>query len=646
MKHPFQLNDVALEKFDASFLAAWHTNFLPYKINESGTNSYAMLVEAQANSNAELIQELSDRQNCRGTKVTGTNEFSYYSVDVDAAGLEWLATLDSVVRIQLCALLKPVRADSKIRALSCYGDSKILEIPKSDLTNIVAMIDHGCPFAHVGFKGNDKKNLRILSIWDQDTSPEFHNHDGLIPKEFGYGRTVARDVLEKYMALSTSNGIPNEQSCYEQAAYHAMRPRWTHGAAALGLLAANQVSNSLIKTGSDDVPNGNQSVPIEDTDIVFIQLPRGIPLAPVAGATDRSLLDGLAYILASAGTKTKKITTVIDYGSYLGPHDGTSIFEKAIDALVDEATAKNIVFKVVFASGNGYDKGIHARINNQAAEKVNHSIDWWLPPENDCSNFVDIWCAQQNSDFTFTAISPAGEKIEVHHPKNETKTKVHENNAKSMIIIVKSYKNQIQIFMQATATRFDSNLPAPITGRWQFSFTLEQPLEGNIDFYTTWGGRNAGFPLRLKPSRFLKSRIGISTSTEITGDGSLIGSACGVNAIVVGGYENWGNKSQAKYSGAGSSRGGKRASIGNDVLAICEESPSLLGVQCIGTRSAITVRVNGTSVSAPQVGRFLATGRELHTTSTTQPDRRPVTTTAPIPKLVAKKHGEYGEERL
>ncbi len=638
-----QLNIPAnfIAKFDASFLAALATNFQSYKIDDQGHSTYALLVELETKFETIFTTALLATINCRALKIVSSpsSNFSYYSVDVDAIGLLLIATMDFVCRIQLCALLKPLRNDSKIRAKSCFGDSGILDIPKSDETHIVALIDHGCPFAHTAFRSIDKKSLRFLSIWDQDNAPEFPKNEGFTPRDIGYGRALTRDNLQDFVDQATAHGITNEELCYEYAAYKALTPRWTHGAAALGLLAANDVSPSLRNTGSDSEPGSNESDQIQNADIVFVQLPRGIPLAPVAGATDRSLLDGLAYVLASAGSKTKLITTVIDYGSYMGPHDGSSIFEKAVDALVDSAAERKIKFNVVFASGNGYNKGIHARINDQATAGNVHRVDWWLPPENDCSNFVDIWLNKQTDAFTFAVTSPTGIATKVQCSANATGAATYQNLTKTLTIVVKPQGEQVQIFMQAAATRFCMGLDAAPSGRWGLSFEFDKALVGNVELYTTWGGRNAGFPRRLMPSKFLKALGSASASVEVTGDGSLIGSACGDKAFCVGGYQKWGYKSQAKYSGAGAARGGHRSTRGNDVLATCEESPSLLGVQCIGTRSALTVRVNGTSVSAPQVGRILAGGRALP---------NPPVIGRPIrkPSLVAEVHIEYSEARL
>ena len=44
-------------------------------------------------------------------------------------------------------------------------------------------------------------------------------------------------------------------------------------------------------------------------------------------------------VLAEALGRCAEVTVVVDYGSEMGPHDGTSWFEQAVDALVDGGNA-------------------------------------------------------------------------------------------------------------------------------------------------------------------------------------------------------------------------------------------------------------------------------------------------------------------
>lgn len=606
-----------IEKFDAAFAAALKTNFSAYQIDErDGVKCISILIEAAPNKalpdcSVKLYEYFATFKTCRIANIA-TNPvygFQYYSADVSFDVLLLLVKEQCVTHIQLCALLKPTRNVKHARRNDCVATSPAASIAQSSKRSIVATIDHGCPFAHIAFRSQTGYGTRVFSIWDQDENPEFVASTGSIPINFGYGRQISQTQLNSFMSASMRNGVVNDELCYELASYSAMRARWTHGGASLGLLASSSVSPSL-KPTTAPAGTGSTATNMSDIDIVFVQLPRGIPLAPTAGATDRSLLDGVAYIVATAGETTQEITIVIDYGTYLGPHDGSSVFEKALDTIV-ESLKNKIQLTIVFASGNGYNKDIHARLKQDAPARISHAVDWWVPPDNDCANFADIWLTKQSLPCVFSASSPSDTPLEITLTTGATETVASVSKDKSLAVVVKPHGDQYQIFLQISPTRHSTDdIPKAAFGRWKLAFEFEKNVGNDIDLYTNWGGRNSGFPQRVMASKFLRNTASQTQYLAVTGDGSLIGSGCGQNTMVVGGYEKWGGQLRADYSGAGSARGGKRGVAGKtkgvDVLAISDESPSLLGLLCVGSRSGAVVRVNGTSFAAPQVARAVA----------------------------------------
>jgi hypothetical protein len=87
--------------------------------------------------------------------------------------------------------------------------------------------------------------------------------------------------------------------------------------------------------------------------------------------------------------------------------------------------------------------------------------------------------------------------------------------------------------------------------------------------------------------------------------GTLNAIATGRLTTVVGGYRG-SDGAPAAYSASGPKAPGKARRAGPDALSVSERSITRRGVLAAGTRSASTVALNGTSVAAPQVTRWIA----------------------------------------
>jgi subtilisin family serine protease len=89
--------------------------------------------------------------------------------------------------------------------------------------------------------------------------------------------------------------------------------------------------------------------------------------------------------------------------------------------------------------------------------------------------------------------------------------------------------------------------------------------------------------------------------------GSYNAIACGELTVVVGGYAGGVREKRiSPYSGGGPLRTPTGQRAGPETLAPSEESRQLPGLRVAGNGNADTVRMNGTSVAAPQVTRLIA----------------------------------------
>jgi hypothetical protein len=165
------------------------------------------------------------------------------------------------------------------------------------------------------------------------------------------------------------------------------------------------------------------------------------------------------------------------------------------------------------------------------------------------------------------------------------------------------------IALAPTDSRNPKRVRAP-SGIWTIKLTLEgkqRPVEINA-----WVERDdppigSGAPPRQ--SRLLTGSLPLAVNEESATDslvqrkGTCSSIANGRRTIVVGACQADKEITCSRYSSSGPSRG-KRAHW-PDLVAQSDVSRALFGVTAAGTRGGTLVRMNGTSVAAPQVARVL-----------------------------------------
>jgi hypothetical protein len=539
------------------------------------------------------------------------------TADVTMEILSKLESIEAVREIQLCRERDFRRA---LRPRAPRKESASAPVPQITNSNgsgkkkkILAVIDHGCPFANAAFRDAQNKSL-IHAIWDQDPNPDFPEKLGTTPVGFGYGRQVNRSQLSEWIYPVGSVGVVDEGECYRRAEYDALNSRVSHGSVVLGLLGQERLQGT-----PESVRRAAQQDPDESYEFVFVQIPRSVPVAPTRGSVDRYLLDGLRYIISCAPDDSE-VAVVLDYGTEMGPHDGSSWYERALDAMVEEvAIERKIKLTPVYCSGNSFEAKRVLVVNpNVLAPKKDESLtasfSWNVPRGNDTEAYLEIWTDIANTPTL--SVRPAGgsAKISIELSKDEIEMYWPDGGGDPSIcqckIISKLVGGNRQILISVAPTRFDENLVTATPGSWQMElYWVDRQNASTVYAYTHWGGKNIGFPQRTWAPRFSAAPINLQTGLlVISGKGSTWGSACGQNVVVAGSYQNWTDKDRAKYSSAGVVRGGK---FKPDYLMLTEELPSLHGLLGLGHRSGTRVRASGTSFAAPQLARFLLSGIDL-----------------------------------
>ena len=114
------------------------------------------------------------------------------------------------------------------------------------------------------------------------------------------------------------------------------------------------------------------------------------------------MLEALRFLFDEAGDRPCVIN--ISLGTNGGPHDGSSLVEKGIDALVAERPGR----AVVIAASNSFDDGIHAAGTVPAGGSTD--LRWVLPESISAQGELEVWYAGSDR-FRAELISPDGQSL-------------------------------------------------------------------------------------------------------------------------------------------------------------------------------------------------------------------------------------------
>jgi len=210
---------------------------------------------------------------------------------------------------------------------------------------VIGIVDFGCDFAHRNFR-DQNGNSRLLALWHQ-------NGAARPDSPFGYGR--------KYTAAEIDAALPAPNPYTALGYGPAEALDGTHGTHVMDIAAGN----GLGSTQAGVAPKAG---------IVFVEAATS-DLASEGPATVNQafgdsvqLLEAVRFIFDTAGDKP--CVCNLSLGTNGGPHDGTSLVEQGLDAIVREKPNR----AVVIAASNSQLHGIHT--SGQVPAAGNHEIIW------------------------------------------------------------------------------------------------------------------------------------------------------------------------------------------------------------------------------------------------------------------------------
>jgi hypothetical protein len=534
----------------------------------------------------------------------------------------------SAMRLPLVPRSNDSRRSSERRATSPGGANVV-----------VGIIDDGIAFGHERFRDKSRKT-RIASIWLQDGFPECDNFDN-----FDYGREINQDTINDYIEKCTHMGGFEEDKFYRlirvvdftQQGHKPVMRRQSHGTHVLDLAAGPQ-------------PRVGELSPLAivhpDWRIICVQLPVATTADTSGASLAANVVDGIWHILTRSspdnGATYPNVVINLSYGILAGPHDGTSHLECAIDDIAsfwEHATGAKV--SVVIPAGNNHLSRIHACIERHHFDRGNECVDlpWRILPDDRTPSYLEVWLprgsARAASPVELMIIPPDGDESGwigagnlVVQLRPETSEDVvcqasyeyvpATGRALFLVIVGPTASLPVKVAKQSSAT-------APF-GLWKVRLRRRNLHEN--DKVNAWiqrddtpfgyrtGGRQSYFddPLYRRfdaAGREIEDDHATHKSHDsvVKRAGSMNALATGVSTIVVGGLLH---KEQrlAKYSAGGpiELKLGEKLPHrhGPDAVAVSDDTAVRAGTLAAGTRSGSIAAMNGTSVAAPLITRWIA----------------------------------------
>lgn len=493
--------------------------------------------------------------------------------------------------------------------------------PPTNDTVVMGVVDDGIAFAHARFRRMAATRVEFWWLQDGAYLPG--------PTNLPYGRELARQDIDDLLQRCTRSGVVHEDELYQRAGLNDFR-KDSHKSAAWRASHGTHVMDLACGFDPRKAPDNRP--------IVCVQLPArvtadtsGANLCAYATAAIDYILNCAVRIAKARGVPILPVVINLSYGTLGGPHDGTSRFERFVDRRIAQWKARGSTLDVVLPAGNSHLLRCHAQIDFPTTSSV-VALPWRIQPDDRTPSYLDIWLPPRNgvrSRMKLTITPPGG--IESPPIKEGATGLLRWTDASNRVYCEAQYhlyspptaRGRFRISVQPTGS-LNANVPIAPAGLW--TIRLKNERLAPSERVHAWIQRDEslyGHPIRGRQSyldhpdylRYDNGGRDVEKDTPacLVHRASLLNAlATGHESVVIGGYVRSTRKT-AKYSASGpatqSLSTSKPPRPGPDALAPSDASPAHQGILAAGARSGSIIGMNGTSVAAPQIARWLADKR-------------------------------------
>jgi hypothetical protein len=514
------------------------------------------------------------------------------------------------------------------------------EIPERErLTGtVMVVIDDGLAFLNRAFRKADANATRIRFFWDQDPLRVAVFHEGEMKEldfgapqgeisftstkwrevpGFSYGRELVGVTIDEL--IREAPDARSEVDAYRKLGYDRVRHASAHGTHVADLAAGLRPPRHR--------GGGGDSAGADGTDIIMVQLPPSTALDTSGGGLAKHVLDALKYALSKVDDSAQVVVN-LSFGATGGPHDGSSLFERALDSLIRRERSKGRNFALVLPAGNHFDTAAHAAGEIRPGAPM--ELAWHVRAEDPTESFCELWFdADSLDDVRIELVKPGGAGIEAQPGRTvfDGDTPASSCCALGSVRSTAASNAKCMVLASLRPTHSDNGngVPAP-SGMWKIKLALR---EGRKPVpFDAWIQRDEATPYtpyRARQSYFSSTRPRLPHTADDAdedlvkrrGTGNSV--AHGALPIVVGACHALSGR-LSPYTAAGTIEMRQDRRCWPDLVAPGDLSEPMPGLLAAGTLSGSTVRMNGTSVAAPQVARAIL---NLFARTPACADRRP-----------------------
>lgn len=457
-----------------------------------------------------------------------------------------------------------------------------------DCRAVIVLIDEGIPLLDLA------RSNRLVSYWLQD-APSRKAGSPWLP----YGRDAHGELLMR--ALRTAPPAPAALAGADLAHDVAwgvqpgrvspgrmrLHCRVTHGAAVLGEVV-------------------RRTDPVDP--VVAVTLPPEAVRDTAGHSVPYHVLTGLLHGMAVARAigaalgRSLPVVAVVSYGILAGPKDGSSPFERALDAIADPGAAVPGLgpVDVILPMGNGRLSATVARLDGQRGD-----VAMVVPPDDRTPTFVEV--RAEGGGPPAVSLAPPGGVAVPLPPDGVTLVGGVPVRTRSMA----PWGPGLLVELPPTAGQgLAATGPLARPGRWTVRRTGNGALHLAIQRDDSLpsmrsGGRQARFedPAHGTSDTSGRPRLEDSQGVVVTRAGTMNAYAGGHHVLRVGGRFARGGGT-VPYSSLAPT-GGSGRSVEGDVLGVTDDAPGRWGRRVSSARGIGPVRMDGTSLAAPLVARHL-----------------------------------------